>query len=396
MVTQRKRQGPGMVYLVMGGQYGSEGKGEFVAYLAYQLHRSGRLGAVVRTGGPNAGHTMTIGDSHWKMRQVPCAWHLTNPQVPLFVGPGSLIDPEVLERELEEHPHVDLQIDPSAIIITEEDRKTEQETLGLRAKIGSTTEGIGAARANHVLRRATRANDEGAPEFIRELTGNVAVSLDYILESGYDVLVESTQGFGLSLNYSGCYPYTTSRDLTPAQILNDAGISSRRDHRVLVVLRTFPIRVAGNSGPLANEVTWEEMARFTDGHAQPERTTVTNLIRRIGTYDSALVRNMALHCRPDAVCLTFADYLDPTLHKETNPHKVRQALGSDLLAMVGRDAKAPVRWIATAPGVFADEGYPVLGIEMGARDRLAWRRESEVELGLSPGMTEDSIRTQQG
>lgn len=399
----------GMVYVVMGGQYGSEGKGEFVAYLARKLHQQGTLGAVVRTGGPNAGHTMTVNGTcppddpaiglspctdcltsgyhseTYKMRQIPCAWHL-NPTVPLFIGPGSLIDPEVLERELSEHPDVRLGIDPSAVIITEEDRNYEREGLDLRSRIGSTTEGIGAARARHALRLATIADPPGPVnsnhDFIRHRISlfTVAHELDYILESGYDVLVESTQGFGLSLNHSGCYPYTTSRDLTPAQILNDAGISSRREHRVITVLRTFPIRVAGNSGPLPNEVTWEEMARTTNGQAKPERTTVTNLVRRIGAYDSQMVREMALHCRPDALVLTFADYLDPYLHGCTDYQEVQRSLGDSFLSLVRRDAKAPIYWFGTGPGIFAEVIDPA--------------SESPVQLGMDPGITQESATVQ--
>jgi adenylosuccinate synthase len=130
-----------------------------------------------------------------------------------------------------------------------------------------------------------------------------------------DVILESTQGFGLSLHASGYYPFCTSADLTPGQILNDCGLSSRLDHRVLMVMRTYPIRVGGNSGPLYSEKSWEEMEAITNGYIKrPERTTVTKIPRRIGGWDSSLAKRAVRVCRPDAIALTFLDYVFPELN----------------------------------------------------------------------------------
>lgn len=353
-----------MIYLVMGGQAGSEGKGEFVAYLSQMLNHGRTLGAVVRTGGPNAGHTMTIEDRAFKMRHVPCAWHL-DPSVPLYIGPGSLIDPEVLGRELEmveagvRSPDGALPrvlIDSRAIIITQEHKNQEAH---LRGKIGSTTEGIGAARSAHVMREVALAGKleaewglDSTDALYPNLFTNVPVAsaLNHHLRvEESDVIVESTQGFDLSLVHSDHYPFVTSRDVTPGIILNDAGLSSRLDHRVISVIRTFPIRVAGNSGPMHNEVQWEEMFDAVPHLREAEHTTVTGNPRRIGTFDDRAIEKMAMFCNPDAVCLTFLDYLYPGLYQSTDVDLIRETAETFIHRVEG-DTGAKVAWVSTGPG----------------------------------------------
>jgi len=341
-----------VIYLVMGGQAGSEGKGEFVAYLATKLYSSGTLGAVVRTGGPNAGHTMTYNQIPYKMRQIPCAWHL--PDVPLFIGPGSLIDYKVLTNELaqtsillEDRPPrlvPRLVIDRSAIIIQDSDKIEEQKST-MMSSISSTKEGIGSARANHTRRSAQLAQHLTNPNF---KVGSVSDELNSIYDSGKDIIIESTQGFDLSLTHSGHYPYTTSRDVTPGQILNDAGLSSRLDHQVIAVVRTFPIRVAGTSGPMAHETTWGSIG-------QPEEyTTVTGRVRRVGEFDPDQIRRMVKVCRPDFVCLTFLDYLHPFLKNSTNEDDIREFAGKTLDSLE-EVCDIDIKWVSTGPGIITPQ-----------------------------------------
>ncbi len=310
----------GLIHVVMGGQFGSEGKGEFTAYLASQLASEGKLGGVVRVGGPNAGHTMTLYHpsddlpedgipkprSH-KIRQIPCAWHLDG--VPLFLGPGAVIDAEVLHKEMA-NVVSPIIVDNQAIAI-DGDEEFEKELV---ERIGSTGKGIGSARARHVWRTAktfsylqfSKAWNQDLFEGV--VFDDVPVLLAGILDSGKDIIVESTQGFLLSLALSGYYPYVTSRDVTPGIILNDAGLSSTRPHRVYAVCRMFPIRVSGNSGHLPGEVTWDHMSELAGREIEPERTTVTNNVRRIGVIDQADSKRMATVCQPNSIVLTFLDY----------------------------------------------------------------------------------------
>jgi adenylosuccinate synthase len=304
-----------VIHLVMGGQYGSEGKGEFVAWLASRLASRGQLGAVVRVGGPNAGHTMTVAGVGHKMRQVPCGWHVEG--VPLIIGPGSLIDPRVLRSEMERiqgggnafNMGNRVFVDREAIIIQDHHRVAEHS---LKAKVGSTREGIGAARSDHIMRNQNKV--KRAYDYPPLPGVTVEDTTSRINSIAKDIIIESTQGFGLSLSASLNWPKTTSRDVTPGVILSDAGLSSRKTHQVYSVNRTFPIRVAGNSGFLHDELSWEDMSARTGGYIQkPETTTVTGLVRRIGIWDVDLFNRMMRICKPDSVVLTFMDYLDPNL-----------------------------------------------------------------------------------
>ncbi len=304
--------------IIMGGQFGSEGKGEFTAWYSKKYYYD----LVIRTGGPNAGHTMTIDSKSYRMRQVPCAWH-TNSK--LALGPGSVIDLSVLQKEIE---YIDINrngfliIDRNASIITLSDIKYERNDITLN-NISSTCTGTGSAKANKILRIGSVAKGLSADKIkIVDLSKEI---------NNKDILIESTQGFGLSLNYSGFYPYVTSSDIIPTQILADAGIANCKDYEVIGVMRTFPIRVAGNSGPLKNEITFGLIGQ------KPEYTTVTNKIRRIGEWDTELANNFGLICKPDAICLTFLDYLDSK--------NVFSAIKK-----VEHDVNTPVKWVSTGPG----------------------------------------------
>ncbi len=125
------------------------------------------------------------------------------------------------------------------------------------------------------------------------------------------VLVEGTQGFGLSLYHSGLYPKTTSRDTSAAGCISECGISPRLVSEIVLVLRTFPIRVAGQqAGPMFEETDWETIQRES-GSSRPlaEYTTVTRKLRRVGRFDFRLARQAAAVNRPTAIAMNFLDYI---------------------------------------------------------------------------------------
>ena len=352
------------VHIVLGGQFGSEGKGEITAFLAKSL----RPAAVVRVGGPNAGHTMTLCSSpgSWgntpavtgtfSFRQVPCGFH--TPSV-LIIGPGSLVDLPVLMQELrlisKQGWVGPLILDSQAIVITDDHKQREQD---LKSAIGSTGKGIGAARAAHILRTPGILAGDLDPDDVYNEGSDPLIAIEdtvpivnRLYDQGSLVLVESTQGFGLSLSLSSHYPFCTSRDITPAQALNDAGLAGVRNWDCTAVLRTFPIRVAGNSGPMFSELTWPELNQRIGHDVVPEKTTVTHLIRRIGIFDRQEVQRMGLVCRPTQIALTFLDYPFPRLSNCTD---VSTILGHDgvlpLLSDVSAAAGAPVNIVSTGPG----------------------------------------------
>src|SRR5260370_28718958 len=132
------------------------------------------------------------------------------------------------------------------------------------------------------------------------------------LDGEKKVLIEGTQGFGLSLYHSDHYPKTTSRDTTAAGFLSEVGVSPRLVTEIVVVFRTFPIRVAGQqAGPLKDEITWDQLQRES-GYPHPiqEWTTVTNKVRRVARFDWQLAKKALTFNRPTRVAINGLDLLN--------------------------------------------------------------------------------------
>jgi adenylosuccinate synthase len=130
-----------------------------------------------------------------------------------------------------------------------------------------------------------------------------------MLSKGERVILEGTQGYGLSLLHSPHYPYVTSRDTTAAAFVSEAGLSPIDVDDVVLTIRAFPIRVAGNSGPLQFETDWATVTKRS-GSQLPlsEYTSVTKRLRRIGRFDSEIVKRSIQANRPTRIVLNHLDY----------------------------------------------------------------------------------------
>lgn len=185
------------VSVVVGGQFGSEGKGK----VALELARLRNAAAAIRVGGPNSGHTAidATGQAHI-FRHLPTAALLAD--VMCVIGAGAYVDPEVLLQEVArtELSPSRVLIDPWAVVLDAAHRE-EERRAGLRERIGSTLSGTGAAVAARVQRRADLrfAKDETRLEpFVRPIKPWLRSQLDH----GARIIIEGTQGFGLSLVHS--------------------------------------------------------------------------------------------------------------------------------------------------------------------------------------------------
>lgn len=292
--------------VIVGGQYGSEGKGK----VAHWWARERSAAVAVRTGGPNAGHTVIDEGSHpLVLRQLPTASIL--PDVTCVLGPGSYIDVEILLTEISKTglAATRLLIDPNAAVISEEDKRREREST-LRASIGSTQSGTGAA----VIRRIERREDSNLAKNDVRLTRYLSSVSEFLrtqLSRGERVILEGTQGFGLSLLHSQSYPFVTSRDTTAAAFVSEVGLSPRDVDEVVMVLRAFPIRVSGNSGPLPNELSWETVTQESGSSALiTEYTSVTQRIRRVAQFDPEIVRAAIEVNAPTHIVVNHLDYVD--------------------------------------------------------------------------------------
>lgn len=293
------------ISIVVGGQYGSEGKGKIAHYVA----RTTDARAAVRVGGPNSGHTVYADNGKkYIFQHLPTAAIL--PDVNCVMATGSYLDVTRLLNEvaLIGLPLSRLKVDPHAVVITEQNC-VDEHLVGLRAGIGSTLTGTGAAVMNRISRtRPIRfAKDE---PLLLPFLADTKELLTTFLDAGDRVVIEGTQGYGLSVLHTPHYPYATSRDTTAAGFLSEVGLSPIDVDDIVMVIRAFPIRVPGNSGPLKNEITWEQLSAES-GAESPivEITSVTKSVRRVARFDPEIVRSAIRANRPTKLVLNHLDYV---------------------------------------------------------------------------------------
>lgn len=331
-----------MITAVIGAQYGSEGKGKVIQHLAHEYD------IFVRVGGPNAGHVIYFDGFNGEfkdspvrmvMRSVPCGW--INPNSKLIIGAGAVISIEVLMNELKQLEKYDpiikqrLYIDKNAMVITDEHSQSETQ---LKDRIGSTGEGVGAARVDRLLRIGKLASD------YKKLQPFLCDTREMLYNSrGFNILLEGTQGSELSLIHAE-YPYCTSADTNVSQLLSDVGLPPIALDNTILVVRSMPIRVGGNSGPLQHEVTFDQLN--TRIGKKIEHTSVTKKVRRVGMLDmNKLIKASQINA-PTHIAFMFADYVDiknenATTLDELTPHTRR------LISTIGDAMGAEVMFIST-------------------------------------------------
>jgi adenylosuccinate synthase len=308
------------VTVVVGGQYGSEGKGKVAQYLAVQEGAA----AVVRVGGSNSGHTGFVDDERLVLRHLPTAALL--PDVLCVLGPGSYVDAGILLSEVD-RINLDpsrLIIDEKAFLITPEDRDTESRS-GQIERIGSTGSGTGASVQRRIARRLAGTTVRDVPE-LQDYVADSTPILRELLNREERIVLEGTQGFGLSVLHASHYPYATSRDTTAASVVSESGLSPLDVDEVVLVLRAYPIRVAGDSGPLPGEIDWATVTSMS-GHERPlkEFTSVTGRRRRVAHFDPEVVRRAIAVNRPSMIVMNHVDYVDAecVAHKSLTPQARR-------------------------------------------------------------------------
>lgn len=340
--------------VIVGGQYGSEAKGAATAGLIERNRH--RPVYNVRVAGPNAGHTAYDKTGRaWPLRQVPVGAVADHPDVVCVIAAGSEIDPDVLISEVEQINDAGIKlallIDPQATILDPEYRAAETAS-GLVSLIGSTGKGVGAARAARIMRIAETYGDWYARQD-RATRDKVPAPWDdtaYLLQAvaagpGRLVVIEGTQGYGLGL-HAGHYPQCTSSDCRAIDFLSMAGISpwAASDLEILVCLRVYPIRVAGRSGPMKDETSWEALG------LPEELTTVTRKVRRVGLWDGELAA-AAIRANPEArIHLSMLDQLPGAVYRDGDDPEITD-VGWEFIARVEKDTGATVAVVGCGPRV---------------------------------------------
>ncbi|WP_409562547.1 adenylosuccinate synthase [Hyphomicrobium sp. B1] len=332
--------------VVIGAQWGDEGKGKIVDWL------SERADVVVRfQGGHNAGHTLVIGDKTFKLSLLPSG--VVRPDKMSVIGNGVVIDPWALVSEIERLREQGISITPDNLRIAENaalilplhrELDVVREAAAGTEKIGTTGRGIGPAYEDKVGRRAIRFQDLATPETLgpkvdrllahhnalRRGLGQEEISkakliddlvtiapkvlpysdvtwefLDDAWRQGKRILFEGAQGALLDVDH-GTYPFVTSSNTVAAQAATGSGIGPRHVGYVLGIAKAYTTRVG--SGPFPSELT--DAIGEKIGERGREFGTVTGRKRRCGWFDSVLVRQVAKVSGIDGIALTKLDVLD--------------------------------------------------------------------------------------
>jgi adenylosuccinate synthase len=249
--------------------------------------------------------------------------------------------------------HERLSIDSAAMIISDDDIAREQTRLGT---IGSTAQGVGEATARKINDRGQfdarnrslvhlARHERALRPYIRE-TGAI---LEHAFLRHEKVLLEGTQGTSLSIHH-GNYPHVTSRDTTVSGCLAEAGISPSHIRRIVMVCRTYPIRVGGKSGPMGREITMTEIARRSglplSEVSTTERTSTTNRPRRIAEFNWLQLRRSSMLNGPTDIALTFVDYLSQENQKARRFEQLTEET-VQFIEEVERVSGVPVSLIST-------------------------------------------------
>ena len=321
--------------VVVDGFFGDGGKGKVVSYLAV----ADQVAVCARGGvGPNAGHTVVDDGVTFKLRMVPCAF--VNQDTRLLIGPGVVINPEIVLKEIKELGIEDrVGVDPQCAII--EAKHIEADGKGyLKEKIGTTGTGTGPCNSDRAMRVAKMARE--VPE-LKGYLADVPVELNEALDDGKNILIEGTQGTYISL-YHGTYPFVTSNDVCASATCSDVGIGPTRVDEVVLVLKAYVTRVG--AGYLEGELSHEEAKR----RGWDEYGTVTGRQRRAAPFNYALAKRAAMLNGATQIAVTKLDILYPEC-KGSSDYATLPPEATAFIDKIEEEIGVPVTLIGTGPGV---------------------------------------------
>jgi adenylosuccinate synthase len=331
-----------MNLVVLGAQWGDEGKGKIVDLLTPHFSLVGRY-----QGGHNAGHTVYVNGTKFILRLIPSG--ILHAGVTCVIGNGVVVDPQALFAEIDEliRNGVDvgerILISDKAHLILPYHRDLDLLSEARRGerKIGTTSRGIGPAYEDKIARRGIRVGDLNDPkgleqnirdnvtarnrlvqdntmdwkpvlsellkhaERMRPMIRDVSVLLTEEMRAGKSILFEGAQGTLLDIDH-GTYPYVTSSNASVGGVCTGLGIPPKAIGRVLGVVKAYTTRVG--EGPFPTELSGDMGNRLRESGS--EYGAVTGRPRRCGWFDAVAVRYAARINGLDGLALTKLDVLD--------------------------------------------------------------------------------------
>jgi adenylosuccinate synthase len=331
--------------VLVGAQWGDEGKGKVIDYLTEQVD------VVVRSqGGNNAGHTVVVGETTYILRLLPSG--ILRPGKICIIGNGVVVDPISLCEEIAELEGQGIEVTEQNLLISESAHLVfpyhrlideQREVAHGRNKIGTTKRGIGPAYGDKVARVGIRLGDLLQPELfeerlfarvqeanwllehfggqsvdpkklltdylragkrLRSMLTNTVLEIHRLMNQGKQILFEGAQGTFLDIDH-GTYPYVTSSNTTAGGACTGAGVPPNRIDRVVGAMKAYTTRVG--EGPFPTED--ENISELLHGMGR-EFGAVTGRARRCGWFDAVATRFATIVNGIDQLAVTNLDGLD--------------------------------------------------------------------------------------
>ena len=406
--------------VVVGAQWGDEGKGKVVDYLASSFDYTARY-----AGGHNAGHTVIFDGRRFVLQLIPSG--ILRAEKKAVIGAGTVVDPAALVAELENLKKSGIEVrgrlflSNRAHVIFPYHREMDKAAESARgeAKIGTTSRGIGPAYEDKMARRGIRVCDLLDPErfaeklerviteknaisratyghpletaglleqylelaaHIRGLVTDTGALLNHALDNGESVLFEGAQGTMLDIDH-GTYPFVTSSNATSGGVATGLGVAPTRLTGVVGVTKAYTTRVG--SGPFPTEMP------DLDAQALRERGNefgaVTGRPRRCGWLDLEVLRFAKMLSGIDSLVVTKLDVFDAqkeikicTGYRHKGKRLTEMPPDAEILAEVEPEYHTLPGWQTPTPGI-----RDVKGLPLAAREYLNFISDQlQVEIGM--------------
>lgn len=322
--------------IVVGAQWGDEGKGLISAYLNARDNSK----IVCRSGtGPNAEHGIFLEDrkTYMKVNQLPLGF-MFNPRTQIRIGSGVAVNPEWLFTEAKRYGVLErVKVDYRCPIISAEHMEAEKKSRNMAA-IGSTFSGTGYCRSAFVMRTAQQAKDIPA---LKEYLTDTGLEVNEAARKG-TVVIESSQGTLLSLAVSPDYPNVTSDNVTAMAAADDVLLNWKNLSEVVMAVKAMPSREGAGSMGVA-EMPLEEIKEKN----LVEFSSIGGAVRRKAVgIDWELLRYAAEVNGATQVALTFCEHYDPEMTDVVERDKITDKLWQ-LIRKVEEATNAPVTMLNT-------------------------------------------------